>query len=237
MFSRASRARSAGDSEFARRAPTTDERQGIRRKIEKLGPWFHYLELDGVPTKERSFFGEDLRYPEALWHRIEPYFPDDLTGKTVLDIGCNGGFFSLQAAARGGQVVGLDVNMGPDFVSQAAFAAEITGVDARFEVADFLSWTEGPYDLVLFLGVLYHLEHPFLGIQKAVELTRERLILETLSTHLDGSLIFCEGGYRGDETTSWDPGKECVDAMLRSSGLGVVESRHTGSRYELMAER
>jgi len=61
----------------------------LRREIAALGPWFHNIDLGGVQTAPDHFLGD---YPAVKWRRFADALPEDLTGKTVLDIGCNGGF-------------------------------------------------------------------------------------------------------------------------------------------------
>ena len=100
-----------------RTRPTTRDASGagdaaLRREIDALGTWFHNIDINGTPTKMRSQMGESLAYPASLWKRVEPALPD-LRGLTVLDIGCNSGFFSLECKRRGAaRVVGIDVNHG-----------------------------------------------------------------------------------------------------------------------------
>ena len=98
--------------------------------------------------------------------------PADLSGKSVLDIGCNGGFYSIQMKRRGAERV-LAIDSDPDYLAQARFAAEIAGCEITFEllsVYDVGSLHER-FDLVLFMGVLYHLRHPLL----ALDLIRENV--------------------------------------------------------------
>ena len=70
----------------------------LRRRIQALGPWFHNLQLDGEMTAPDHFLGD---FPGKLWGHVSRLIPEDLRGKTVLDIGCNAGFYSLAAAQRG----------------------------------------------------------------------------------------------------------------------------------------
>jgi tRNA (mo5U34)-methyltransferase len=67
-------------------------RDEIRRRAEALGPWFHNLDLDGVWTAPDHFLGN---YPAVKWQGFADAVPRDLTGKSVLDIGCNAGFYSI----------------------------------------------------------------------------------------------------------------------------------------------
>src|SRR4051812_39618221 len=92
----------------------------IRARIQELGEWFHNMDLHGVQTAPNHFLGD---YPQLKWRHFADSIPPDLTGRTVLDIGCNGGFYSLQMKARNAaRVVGIDSD--PRYLAQARFAAE-----------------------------------------------------------------------------------------------------------------
>ena len=77
---------------------TIELQSDLRERIESLGPWFHDLDLRGVRTAPQHPLGGFLL---DLWSQVESAFPADMTGKTVLDIGCNAGFYSLRLHARG----------------------------------------------------------------------------------------------------------------------------------------
>src|SRR5918996_4192602 len=107
---------------------TTLSADEIRTRVEELGPWFHNLNLDGVSTAPGHFLGD---YPAVKWRQFADQVPEDLSGSTVLDIGCNAGFYSLEMKRRGAErVVGIDSE--PRYLEQARFAAEVEGVDIEF---------------------------------------------------------------------------------------------------------
>ena len=77
----------------------TDQGRGVLAKqVEELGEWFHNIELFGVFTAPRHFLGD---FPNIKWKHIASAIPADLTGATVLDVGCNGGFYSIEMKKRG----------------------------------------------------------------------------------------------------------------------------------------
>ncbi len=155
-----------------------------------------------MPTESRSASGwseqrvrELLRDHDFPYQRIElPYglatpgtdrsatasmiFPDDMSGKTVLDVGCKYGYFCFEALRRGAaRAVGLDVD--PDSVRKAALLADCLGVDAAFRLLDVERDSIGErYDYVLCLNLLHHLKNPLAALDKLIGVTRERLILE-----------------------------------------------------------
>jgi len=65
----------------------------LKQRIEELGPWFHNIELEGVSTAPDHFLGN---YPSIKWRKFAHAIPADLSGKSVLDIGCNAGFYSIK---------------------------------------------------------------------------------------------------------------------------------------------
>jgi tRNA (mo5U34)-methyltransferase len=65
-------------------------RDEIEAEARALGEWFHNIDLGGINTAPNHFLGD---YPRVKWNRFADSIPADLSGKTVLDIGCNGGFY------------------------------------------------------------------------------------------------------------------------------------------------
>jgi len=135
------------------RSAWTPER--IRSRVAELAPWFHNMPIGGVWTAPDHFLGD---YPMIKWRCYSDAIPQDLRGKTILDIGCNGGFFSMEMKRRGvARVVGLDFD--EFYLAQARFAAEVEGLDIEFRrmsVYDVGALAER-FDIVFFLGVFYHL--------------------------------------------------------------------------------
>jgi tRNA (mo5U34)-methyltransferase len=221
--------------------PSRDE---LVRRIEALGPWFHNLDLGGVSTAPDHFLGN---YPADNWRRFAHAVPQDLTGKTVLDIGCNAGFFSLEMKRRGAdRVLGIDFD--PDYLAQARFAAEVAGFDIEFRelsVYDVAALGER-FDVVLFMGVLYHLRHPLLALDLIhAHVARDVLVFQSLQRGSRTSatveddytfwqteqfdrpdypkLHFIEHSYAGDPTNWWAPNAACAEAMLRSAGFAITD--------------
>ncbi len=219
---------------------STDE---IRRRAEALGPWFHNIELNGVWTAPEHFLGN---YPAVKWKSFADAVPQDLTGKTVLDIGCNGGFYSIEMKKRGAaRVLGIDSD--DEYLAQARFAAEVTGFDIEFRklsVYDLGALGEC-FDVVLFMGVLYHLRHPLLALDLIYEnAARDLLVFQSMqrgSQEVDAveanytfwqteqfdrpghpKLHFIEHRYADDPTNWWAPNAACVEAMLRSAGFEIL---------------
>jgi len=216
----------------------------LQERIEELGPWFHNINLRGVWTAPNHFLGD---YPSFKFRNFEHAIPADLSGKTVLDIGCNGGFYSIEMKRRGAaRVVGIDSD--EDYLRQARFAAEITGQEIEFRnlsVYDVGLLGER-FDVVIFMGVLYHLRHPLLALDLVHEHVARDLVVfqslqrgtEEVATVADDypfseteifekpgfpSMYFIEKSYSEDPTNWWFPNRACVEAMLRSAGFAIEE--------------
>src|SRR5579885_2440295 len=151
----------------------------IQERVESLGEWFHNLNLQGVKTAPNHFLGD---YPAIKWRTFEHAIPQDLHGKSVLDIGCNAGFYSMEMKRRGADRV-LGVDFDPDYLAQARFAAEVAGLDIEYRqlsVYDVGALGER-FDIVFFIGVLYHLRHPLLALDLIHEhVARDLLVFQSM---------------------------------------------------------
>ena len=215
----------------------------IRDRAEALGPWFHNLNLKGVRTAPEHFLGD---YPQVKWERFRDLLPADLHGKTVLDIGCNAGFYSMEMKRRGASRV-LAVDFDPDYLAQARFAAEVEGLDIEFRQLSVydLALLGERFDIVFFIGVVYHLRHPLLALDLIHEhAARDVLIFQSMQRGSNAvmpvqpdyefsetsifddpgypKLHFIEHSYSHDNTNWWAPNRACSAAMLRSAGFEVV---------------
>jgi tRNA (mo5U34)-methyltransferase len=217
---------------------------GIKRRIAELGPWFQNIHVQGVPTAPDHFLGD---YPSFKWQRFKQVVPEDLEGRSVLDVGCNAGFYSFEMKKRNaGRVLGIDAD--PHYLRQASFIAEQTGLNVEFRqmsVYDVGQLGE-KFDLVIFMGVLYHLRHPLLALDLLYEyVAGDKLLFQCLQRgderlpeiqeNYDFSewapfdrndypkLFFVEERYASDPTNWFIPNTAAMEAMLRSSGF-VVEA-------------
>lgn len=221
-------------------AALTDEE--LQAQIEALGPWFHNLRLRGIQTAPEHFLGN---YPEVKFESFRAALPEDLTGKSVLDIGCNGGFYSFEMKRRGARrVLGIDTDTG--YLAQARFAADVLGMDVEFR--QMAVWEIGSlgetFDLVIFMGVLYHLRHPLLALDLIHDHVAKDLLLfqsmqrgsrELAEVREDydfnepapfdepgyPKMHFIEQRYSHDETNWWVPNRAGTEAMLRSAGFTI----------------
>jgi tRNA (mo5U34)-methyltransferase len=222
--------------------PKVPSRDVLTREIFELGEWFHNIDLFGVRTAPDHFLGD---FPNVKWKHIEKVIPKDLAGATVLDIGCNGGFYSIQMKRRGAsRVLGIDVD--ERYLNQGRYAAKTLGLEIEFERRSVYEVAEiaGQFDWVIFMGVLYHLRYPLFALDNVVKKVAGKLLFQTM---LRGSeetheweanyhfwnkeifesrefprMHFIEHSYANDYTNWWIPNRACAEAMLRSSGLEII---------------
>lgn len=221
------------------------DRSALEQQVCELGEWFHNIDLLGVPTAPNHFLGD---FPSLKWRQIATAVPEDLTGASVLDIGCNGGFYSIEVKRRGAKrVLGVDVD--DRYLRQARFATHTLGLAIEFEKCSVYDVDKiaGQFDYVFFMGLFYHLRYPLFALDTVIKKVQPqgRLIFQTM---LRGShetkrwekdypfsetemfrdpaypaMYFVEHSYANDYTNWWIPSCAAAEAMLRSSGLEILE--------------
>ncbi|MFO7962999.1 MAG: TIGR04290 family methyltransferase [Desulfobacterales bacterium] len=215
----------------------------LKEEIATLAPWFHNLHLpDGTQTAPDHRLGD---FPAFKWAEIERHIPRDLTGWSVLDIGCNAGFYSFKLASRGAEVLGIDAN--PHYLRQARWASDKLDPDGRIQFEKMqvyeLAGRRDAFDLVLFLGVFYHLRYPLLALDIVSRKVKRLLVFQSLTLQGDDvdparadydlddrdellqpgwpKMSFIENRFARDPTNWWVPNHACIKALLRASGFTV----------------
>lgn len=204
-------------------------RAELEREVAAVGWWWHTIDLgQGVVTPGAGACRELLAVLSM---------PEDLRGKSVLDVGANDGFFSFEAERReAARVVAVDA---PDWGSAGWGTRRKAGFDLarralgskvedrEMDVLDLSPRSVGVFDLVLFLGVLYHLRHPLLALERIHSVAADQVIVETLVDLLRvrrPALAFYPGAEASDDPTNWwGPNPAAVAAMLRAAGFSRVE--------------
>ena len=224
----------------------------LQQQVKALGPWFHNLKLpDGrggvIETRPDHPFGD---FPQFKWDEIAPHLPADLAGQACLDIGTNSGFYAFELARRGGRVLGIDLN--EHYLKQAAFARDVLGLEDRVTLREMqvyaLASLPQTFDVILFMGVFYHLRYPLLGLDVVAKRLKPGglMVFQTLTKPGDAlmpaarrkgldfgdrgrlneagwpTMAFFEHGFNGDPTNWWAADAAACEALLRSAGLKVV---------------
>jgi len=233
-----------GDTRSVR--PIDASIQTTMNELDSLGWWYQHFQLpNGIWTGDG---GEPAYFPQRRWEMTEPFVPADLAGKTVLDMGGNAGYFSIQMKLRGAAQC-LLVEPVREFVRQAEFAARQFQAEIEAVCEDAHTYcltTVERFDYVLLLGLFYHLKYPGLVLNRAAEMTKERMLVATAvigpeierpvekqdyerltddDLLLDPGfpkLAFVEGRYNNDPTNWWLPNYSALPTMMRSAGLRVI---------------
>jgi tRNA (mo5U34)-methyltransferase len=203
----------------------------FRERVEGEPYWFQRIEL-----------AADLITPGWSDPRSEklPHFglPPDMTGMRVLDVGCAEGFFSFEAERRGAQQV-VAIDSFPDSIRRATLCRDALGSHVTpylCNVYDLQARTFGTFDLVMFFGVLYHLRHPLLALERLRSVCSGLLLLQTATWEVAdeeelplarfdpfGVESGPEDQRSCDPTVFWRPNARCVIAMLEHTGFERVE--------------
>ncbi|WNO52864.1 TIGR04290 family methyltransferase [Stakelama saccharophila] len=228
----------------------TRSTEDLRQRVHALAPWFQNIDLgQGIHTAPDHFLGD---YPRVKFDHFAHALPNDLNGASVLDIGCNAGFYSVEMKRRGaGRVLGIDSD--DRYLAQARLVAETLGFDdiefRNLSVYDIATLGRR-FDLVIFMGVLYHLRHPLLALDLIREhVAGDRMLFQTMQQgsvdvlqvpedqpfHRPGTtapptcfdnpaypkMHFIEREFAHDWTNWWAPNAACSQAMLRAAGFAV----------------
>jgi tRNA (mo5U34)-methyltransferase len=223
-----------------------------RRLIAVHEHWYHQIEV--APGVVTPGINDTQQILAAL------RLPERLDGLRVLDIGARDGFFSFECERRGAEVVAID-SMPP---GQTGFpiAKELVGSNVEIlqrNVYELSPEEFGTFDLILFLGVLYHLRDPMLALDRIWSVSRDKLIVETQT--IDDALLVGDGEFKrladlnpelekiplmqffpgdslnADATNMWAPNQAGLAAMLEEVGFAVTAQERLGHRGLAFAER
>lgn len=218
--------------------PSGLDLETIRDMVAKVPFWWHHIELGyGLVTPGHQGGPGQSWVSREVCESLQ--LPDDLTGKRVLDIGAWDGYFSFACERRGANPIlaidnhyrlereGKELDAGRCGFDTAAQILASKVEYRQMDVMDISAEEIGVFDVVLFLGVLYHLRDPLMALEKVAAVTREMMILET---HIELNLgkgpraVFYEHAEQNaDPTNWWGPNAECVEAMTRAVGFSQVE--------------
>ncbi|MCU1336880.1 MAG: hypothetical protein JWO19_2461 [Bryobacterales bacterium] len=201
--------------------------------------WYHSFELpdgtfiDGFMTVEQ----QKRRYAQFP-------IPEDLRGKSILDIGAWDGWFSFEAERHGAGVTAIDcVELATFLDVHARLGSKID-----YRIMDFYELPDaglGKFDIVFFLGVLYHVRHPLLALEIVCALTKDIAIVDSFVTDPDNwkehagdipTMEFYELDELGNQFGNWvGPTVPCLLAMCRAAGFARIELLGTGDHHAVVA--
>ncbi len=219
----------------------------IEKRIREVPFWWHSIPLPhGVVTpgkvKDGAVIMERLRLPM------------DLTGKRVLDIGAWDGFYSFECEKRGAQVLAIDNYNRMEVEEERQFASIANSgflvareiLESRVEykdmdVCDLSPDTTGCFDIVLFLGVLYHLKSPMPALERIARVTRGYALVESeiIRTLTSESLILYaqRDEYNRDPTNWFIPTVSAMKGMMEDVGFKSVDVLYETSSNPLRVIR
>lgn len=223
----------------------------VRAKVDSVRVWYHRIPLrPEIVTPGINDPAQTLRHLDI---------PDDCRGLRVLDLGARDGYFSFELERRGAEVVAVDYV--PADQTGFATVAEILGSQVRYQQANIYSLDPaaiGTFDIVLFLGLLYHLPDPLRAIEIVRSLCHGQLCLETHS--IDKGVLLPNGTKKalqelspllldvplmqfypgrtlsGDPTNYWGPNLSCLVGMLEECRFRVKSHTLTADRAIVNAE-
>jgi tRNA (mo5U34)-methyltransferase len=195
--------------------------ESLRAEVSKIPRWYHCLDFGhGVVTPG---------YSATQWGVSGDFvgLPASLDGKSVLDVGAWDGFYSFEAERRGARrVLATDSfawsNAKAGFeIARRLLSSKVEDMD--IDVLDLTPGRVGIFDVVLFLGVLYHMRHPLLALERVAAVTSDQLIMETHVDMLDeprpAMAFYPDRELNGDETNWCGPNPPMILAMLRTVGF------------------
>ena len=197
----------------------------LQKRMQAVSHWYHRIELrPGIVTNGVN--DSPLTLQRLQW-------PEDWTGLRVLDVGTRDGFFAFEAERRGAEVVAVDYL--PATASGFSLAAEVFGSRVQYVHANLYDLDAakiGTFDVVLFLGLLYHLPDPIGALRILRRLTRSRLYVESLvmdfgvaTAELPLMQLFPAASFANDPTNFWGPNLRCIEGMLEETEFRVERSQ------------
>jgi len=217
-------------------------KRALLTALDKLGQWHHSIDLGyGIRTAPQQTAYD----PMKRWSVLSEELPEDLDGASVLDLGANSGFMSVQMKKRGaGRVVAVDV--AEQCLSQARFLADWFDVEIETVCKDvhvFCLTCEERFDYVIFMGLFYHLKYPVLVLDRVAEMAKKKLFFQTVLLDandiekqvkvaltwddLSGEILkpnfpcmrFIEHTFESDWSNWWVCNQSAISALLRNTGV------------------
>jgi tRNA (mo5U34)-methyltransferase len=168
----------------------------IRNKINSFNQWHYQFDLHGhkTPIADESWINRHEQRYNYFFLPLVDLFSGSLSGKRILDLGCNAGFWSLHAIMSGcNYVLGIDGRQ--MHIDQADLVFEVKGIDTnRYDfvcanIFDYLRQDLSQFDIVLCLGLLYHINKPILLMEQISNINSDVLVIDTLLSKRKGSLF------------------------------------------------
>jgi SAM-dependent methyltransferase len=222
----------------------------LRERVARFDYWHYAFDLGEVVINPEGVAAQQAMR-ESLWPAVLEVCGGSLRGLRVLDVGCNAGFWSLEAHRSGAEYV-LGVDARPIHVEQAELVRDALGVDpARLayrcmNIYDLAPSTIGQFDLCLLLRVVHHLRHPLLALDRLRNVCGSFLVADVRVLRGEQERVLRLKGedednvLHGVEGLSFKPSISAFELMLRSSGftdIRRVPPRPSASRAYIEGSR
>ena len=221
-----------------------DETERLRARVASFARWHYEFDLNGVrtPIFDQAHVNRHAQRKEYFFTPLVRLCGGSLVGKRVLDLGCNAGFWSLAAIEAGADFV-LGIDGRQMHIDQANLVFGVKGVDParyRFEMSDIFSTDlhEEPFDIVLCLGLLYHVSKPFELMERMAAWNDDLLVIDTTLDHLPGPSFRIvrqnvdEPRCAADRPVALHPTSEAVARLAREFGYRTVMLRPRFTSWE-----
>lgn len=216
-------------------AKITDQEQ-ITAMIASIKHWYHQIELaPNIITPGINVSTAALKKLDAMG------LPKDLSGLRVLDIGCRDGFFAFEMEKRGAEVIGVDY--ASPTLTGFQVAAQILDSKVNYIVDNIYNLNAekyGLFDVVLLLGVLYHLRNPLLALDQVRKVIKPGGLLFVGSQLSDDKTIrsldvpvwqfYPRNTLNNDETNKWAPNLSGLKFVIEDAEFIAQDSMEFGNR-------
>lgn len=217
----------------------------LREQVASFPQWHYEFDLQGVrtPIFERAHVNRHAQRRDYFFEPLTRLCGGSLAGKRVLDLGCNAGFWSLAAIEAGAEFV-LGIDGRQMHVDQANLVFDAKGVDParyRFQLSDIfqLELADDPFDIVLCLGLLYHVSKPFELMERIDRWSDDLLVIDTtLDARVNGAYFRIVGQDLDDPRSAVDravalhPTSRAVKRLTETYGYRCVMLRPRFTSWE-----
>jgi tRNA (mo5U34)-methyltransferase len=208
-------------------------RADLLERIDSFDYWHYPFELGGGVAIRPEHAAEKLRLRDFIWPAVLGLCGGSLDGMRVLDVGCNAGFWSLEAHRSGATYV-LGVDPRPVHLQQAELVRDALDIDPGqleyrpLSVYELSREEVGEYDLCLLLRVLQHVRHPLLALDKLRGVCGAYLVVDVKVVDLEWPVLYLHaedpgGALEGIDSIAAKPSQAAVELMLTAAGFSDVK--------------
>lgn len=209
--------------------------QALVQKINSFSQWHYQFNLNGhlTPISEERWINRHLQRGKYFFEPLIHLFGGSLKDQRVLDLGCNAGFWSLQAVNNGGEFV-LGIDGRQMHIDQANLVFEVNHIAKerykfiRGNIFDLDFARFGTFQIVLCLGLMYHISKPIELLEKIAHVNTDILIIDTRISTIEGSLFEMYHENLDDPRNAIDyniafiPTKKAIFDIMPQFGYSVI---------------